>query len=176
MMLGLSGCSHLITNPPSKPTTTKPTMAWYWAGQGTQPSNKQFKQDKYACAQDYRNYRKTQPAIPVQRDPYTELTFMNLHMDTCLESKGWESRPVVSARALSSSSAPTKNNSPDAVEALQKEPRYEEAKKELEAFQATHPDFDELSDDILVFLRKGDTLREAYDKAVNVREMARSVK
>ena len=47
---------------------------------------------------------------------------------------------------------------PDAVEVLQKEPGYEEAKKELEAFQATHPDFDELSDDILVFLRKGDTL------------------
>jgi len=61
---------------------------------------------------------------------------------------------------------------------LDKSPRdqavYRNAKpkieKEIAAFAATHPDFDELQNDIVKFITAGATLQEAYDKAVKERD------
>jgi hypothetical protein len=78
-------------------------MAYIWAGDVTRrPSEQQFAQDKYACAQDY---RMTQPAVPIQRDVATEIQLMTVHLEVCLASKGWELRPIIEQ---SKQSSPTK--------------------------------------------------------------------
>jgi hypothetical protein len=70
-----------------KPVAKQPEQPWHWEWSRSQGggSSEQFSRDKYACLQDYR-----QTASPyTQRDPVTEMKFMTMHQEICLESKGW---------------------------------------------------------------------------------------
>ena len=59
---------------------------WEWASDKGGGTSEQFRSDRYACLQDYR-----QTASPfVQRDVVTELKIMTLHQEICLEGKGWK--------------------------------------------------------------------------------------
>lgn len=105
-----AGCSHSGQQLSTVPPPAKPAMVYTWAGDpATPPSARQFAQDKYACAQDY---RMTQPAVPIQRDVVTELQLMTLHLETCLASKGWELRPVSQKPAPVVGKTPAQQHAP----------------------------------------------------------------
>ena len=72
-----------VSSPANRP---EPAWHWEWARSGNGGTPEQFAVDKYACLQDYR-----QTASPfVQRDKLTEMQFMTMHQQLCLESKGWK--------------------------------------------------------------------------------------
>jgi len=80
LMALVASCSHSSANLSDTGTPHKPATAY----------GEIFAKDKYACTQ---NYSMTQPAMPTQQDPLTELLFMTLYVQTCLEGRGWKVRP-----------------------------------------------------------------------------------
>src|SRR2546427_12848139 len=80
----LTACAAYTATEASPP---KPSWHWEWAGSTGGGTSEQFARDRYACLQDY---RMTQSPTLRPRDARTELQFMNLHNDVCLESKGWK--------------------------------------------------------------------------------------
>ena len=83
LLILFSACSS-----PSKQSkaTPEPSWHWEWASSKAGGTPEQFAQDKYTCLQDYR-----QTASPyTQRPALTEMQFMTMHQEVCLQGKGWK--------------------------------------------------------------------------------------
>jgi hypothetical protein len=82
LLILFTACS----SPPKQSKAPEQSWHWEWASTNVGGTSEQFARDKYTCLQDYR-----QTASPyTQRDPITEMKFMTMHQEVCLESKGWK--------------------------------------------------------------------------------------